>query len=145
MKDSFEAGDFVRFVNAERVKPNIFGHIINVFKIKSIDGSTITLYDVDTPVDLVDIMPILIDGVEDRWIYYRPIIAASIVLPGQPIPTHTTDYSYYLDALKRCTYKDTTFYEMIMEQQLKYVHEVQHFLRNIAHSDDLKINDTKNQ
>lgn len=89
-------------------------------------------------------MPVAIDSIEDRWVYYDPIIAASIVFPGDEVPSHSTDYSYYMNAFEHCfDERKKTFKDLIIKEHLMYVHEVQHFLQKRFYKDYLKINDSK--
>ena len=124
MNTSFEIGDIVKLVNPQKIdKSFIFNE--NVFKIAAVNPDRFNL-----------------SGLKDRIIYYRPIIAGSTVLPGQPVPVHTTDYTYYLDAFAKVKLEnsDKTLQDLVREQDFEYVHEIQHFLRRRYHNDELKIN-----
>lgn len=139
MTIKLEPGDLVILQNTDnyKVNPAFDG---NLFKIKTINNDIVELHYVDGDVLMSDISPIPINGVDDVNIYYNPIVAASIVMPGDPIPVRRTNYSYYMEAFKNSTFQNKTFYDMIQEQNLSYVHEIQQFLRKRFRTDDLKIN-----
>ena len=86
-----------------------------------------------------DILPVKIDGKEDRDIYYDPIIAASIVTEGEEIPVIQRDSSeYYMVSLKK-SYDENheSYYDRIHNKEMKYVHEIQHEIPSLQY--DLKI------
>ena len=83
------------------------------------------------------------NGIDDRWIYYDPVVAASIVFSGDPIPVHNTDYSYYMDALGRSYDSKKSFKELVEKEHLYCVHEIQHYLRKKYGSDNLRINENR--
>lgn len=141
MNFEFVKGDIVKFVDDTNARPDYLHHRENIFQIVSIDGSSVKLSRSFSPIvetDLSAITAVKMDGQEDRYIYYDPIIAASYVWPGEPVPAHHTDYTYYLDA-KATFYPDKTMRDFIVENGFKYVHELQHYLREKYKSDDLKI------
>ncbi len=143
MNTEFIKGDIVRLKHLEKVQISpIYGSdSLNVFKISKIEDDRVKLEYVDETVPLLEIEAVPINGVDDKSVYYDPIIAASIIAPGQPIPVHKRDYSYFIESFKRITEDGKTFYEIMIEEQgCKFVHEVQHFLRNRYHRDELKIN-----
>lgn len=143
--DAFHIGDFVMLPEVKF--QNMEGSLLysnNVFRITDIDTSGARLkYKLDTIDDWLeqyDILAIPIDGTHDRDIYYDPIIAASVIAPGQPIPVHHTDYSYYMDHFSRFTYKDKSYVELVNEANCQFVHEVQHYMREELGGCELKIN-----
>ena len=143
MKLNVTTGDIVKLVDPWKYIKHSFLYKENLFTIESISSSGIKLsYIQAQPITLQDISPVNIDGIEDRSIYYDPIIAASILLQNQPAPIYKKDYSYYMDSFARCTItnSDKTLKDVIIEQNFRYVHEIQHYLRNEYGSDDLKIN-----
>lgn len=143
--EPFKKGDFVRLdENAFALAVDNTFEETNVFEIDSIDdeSGSVKLKDVKYSINIDDIEPIPIDGVHDKNIYYDPVIAASIVTPGQPVPVHHRDYSYYMDSFKRSTYEDKTFDVLIKDANCQFVHEVQHYLEEEFSSHDLKINHT---
>ena len=86
-----------------------------------------------------DILPVKIDGKEDRDIYYDPIVAASIVTEGEETPAVQRDSSeYYMVSLKK-SYDENleSYYDKIHNKGIKYVHEIQHVIPSLQ--DDLKI------
>ena len=100
------------------------------------------LDSVEGDVPMSELQPVAIDGVEDRWIYYDPQIAASFDF-GDGVPASSRDYSYYMDAFERSRDGKKTFKEMIDKSKLKYVHEVQHWLWKKYQDNGLKINEWK--
>ena len=94
-------------------------------------------------VPISELLPVAVDGVEDRWIYFDPVIAASIVFPGEEVPAHRTDYSHYMEAFERCFEGKKSYKKMVEKIQLMYVHEVQHWLKKHHQADYLKINESR--
>lgn len=148
MKDKmepFEKGDFVKIVDSvyEAYTKDVI-YTDNVFKIvKLLDNGSVKLADIEVPVLRNNIEAIPIDGVHDRNIYYGPIIAASYVATGQPIPVHHSSRGvYYLDGLERTRYNNKTLRQIVAEYNCQFVHEVQHCLREEINSDDLKLDET---
>lgn len=143
--EPFEVGDFVMLVKEKYQK--VVDSLIytnNVFRILEIDESSITpkfkLEGFDNWYEHDEVLAIPIDGVHDKDIYYAPVIMASYVAPGQPVPEHHTDYSYFMDCFKRCTYKSKTYVELVKAANCQFVHEVQHYLKEELGGSDLKIN-----
>lgn len=113
----------------------------NVFAIseKKKDGQVL-LKELDEPVLSNELLPMPINKNHAGNIYYDPIVAASFIGPDDEIPVHSTDYTYFMDAFKKVTEEDgTTLYDLVEKEGFKYVHEVQHLLRNIYGTDDLRI------
>lgn len=126
----YERGDFVMTSDKE------------IYSIAEIyDNGTIQLSFLDHVVSESDIIPVPVDGETDSKIYYDPIVAASFVLPGEPLPIRHTDYSYYVDAFRRHTFEGEkgTLYDKFILAKPVYVHEVQHWLRSLFGADDLKL------
>lgn len=113
----------------------------NAFEItKAEESGMVSLFELDTLISVEELRPMPIGRKYAGNIYYDPIIAASVVGAGDEIPVHRTDYSYFMDAFVRVTEEDeTTLLTLVEEQNFKYVHEVQHWLRERYGSDDLKI------
>ena len=145
--EPFKKGDIVCLKHPEFYKKNddVFRYGINLYEIVSMRENIVRLAGVDKDVPQSELLPVIVDGVEDRWIYYDPIIAASIVFPGEPIPLYHTDYSYYMDAFEKNYEGGKTYKELIMKEHLLYVHEIQHYLRREYGADNLKINDSMNR
>lgn len=143
--EPFMKGDIVRLKHQGQYKSfdDVLGYGINLYKIASLCENTVKLTGVDKEVPKAEILPVAIDGVEDRWIYYDPIIAASIVFPGDEVPAHSRDYSYYMEAFEHSFDGEKSFKELVTKAHCIYVHEIQHFLRKRYHDDYLKINVSK--
>ena len=114
----------------------------NAFHILSFNNESVTLSDIKEEISLSAIEPIPIDGIADACIYYDPIIAADIIPHGMPIPTHNKDLSYYIDGFNRMHIEDTTLKTLFLEKGFRFVHQVQHWLREEFGSDDLRIKQT---
>ena len=95
--DPLEAGDFVMLtkVKYQKVVDSLI-YTNNVFRILEIDDTGIILKfkleGIDNWFEHDEVLAIPIEGVHDKDIYYAPVIMASYVAPGQPIPEHHTDY-----------------------------------------------------
>ena len=113
----------------------------NAFVILEVgDNAMISLKELDEPVSVSDLRPMPIGKKYAGNIYYDPVIAASIVRPGDEIPVYSRDYTYFLEAFERVIEPDgTTLRQNVGKTPFKYVHEVQHWLRERYGSDDLKI------
>lgn len=113
----------------------------NAFVIAEVGkGGTVSLNELDETVSASEILPMPVSKKHAGNIYYDPIIAASIIGPNDEIPVHSTDYSYFMDHLGRVTEEDgTTLRALVEGQKFKYVHEVQHWLRERYGTDDLKV------
>ena len=113
----------------------------NAFEIIAIKGDgMVSLMELDEPISESDLLPMPINKKRAGNVYYDPIIAASVVGPDDKIPVYNTDYTYFMEAFKKVTEEDgKPLYELVEKQGFKYVHEVQHWLRERYGSDDLKI------
>ncbi len=141
MTINYQVNDIVRLVNPEK-QPYSLGQSMNLFRILALNDNIVTLRShsyTEFEVEFNEILPVPINGEDDKGIYYDPILMATFVLnPWDEVLQHRTDYSYYMDHFKRCTYNSQTFFDMINERKLKYVHEVQRFLIEEFHRDELK-------
>lgn len=143
VKLQYETGDFVRMKAPHRneyTQQSVFSD--SVFEIEKInEDGTLKLRYIETAVPFLHIEPVPIDGNADSQVYYDPIVAGSIIRPGEPVPVHHTDYSYYMDAFKRNTFQNDgeTLYKKVVDAKLQYVHEVQHWLRTFFGSSSLRI------
>ncbi len=141
MKKNYRIGDFVKLQQPENyTNSRIFKKDLNVFKILKLEDECVQLKHIAEVLPISAIAPIPVNGIDDKEIYYDPIIAGSIILPGDPIPVHYTNYTYYLDQLKKCIWGEKTFQEITSNEKFEYVHEIQHFLQDNFQHDDLKIN-----
>ena len=143
--EEFRVGDIVKVKHPAEYKrsSDFHGYGTNLYKIVSISENTVSLVGVSQDVPVSELLPVAVDGVEDRWIYFDPVIAASIVFPGEEVPAHRTDYSYYMDAFERCFEGKKSYKEMVEKNHLMYVHEVQHWLKKHHQADYLKINESR--
>lgn len=143
--EEFRVGDIVKLKHPAEYKrsSDFHGYGTNLYKIVSISENTVTLAGVSQNVPVSELLPVAVDGVEDRWIYFDPVIAASIVFPGEEVPAHRTDYSYYMEAFERCFEGKKSYMEMVEKNHLMYVHEVQHWLKKHHQADYLKINESR--
>lgn len=113
----------------------------NAFEIIAIkDDGMVSLMELDELVSENDLLPMPINKKHAGSVYYDPIIAASFVGPDDDVPVRSTDYSYFMEAFKKVSEEEgTTLYNRVEKQKYKYVHEVQHWLRESYGTDDLKI------
>ena len=140
--EGFIESDFIRIKNYSPSLSSRVNKKINIFEIEEIEGDECTLKLYKSKVNLSDLEPIEINGVDDKDIYYDPIIAGSFIRPGDEPPTHHLDKSYYLDHFERCFYKENSFKKLVAEKNLKYVHELQHFFSEMFNKPlELKIKD----
>ena len=88
-KYCYRKGDIVKLSN-ECLKSigrkRIFSQ--NLFYIKDMDGlfANVSSDDVDVKIPIRDILPVKINSIEDRDIYYDPVVAASVIGAGQETP-----------------------------------------------------------
>lgn len=143
--EDFKVGDIVKLKHPSEYKrgSDSHGYGTNLYKIREINGDVARLASVSKAVPMSELLPVAVDGVEDRWIYFDPVIAASIVFPGDEVPSHHTDYSYYLEAFEHCNDGKKSYKEIVEKEHLLYVHEIQHYLRKHHQADDLKINESR--
>lgn len=145
--EEFKVGDIIGLQHPEKYRKvsGFHGYGINLYKIVRIGESGVKLADVEQEVPKSELKPVAVDGMEDRWIYYDPVIVASIFFSGDEIPAHRTDYSYYMDAFEHCfDEKKNSFKDLVTKAHCVYVHEIQHYLCKRFNHDYLKINDSKN-
>jgi len=142
--EPLQNGDFVKLEHPEKYpKDNdIFGRKVNVYKIKSMGKDSVNLENVGIKVPMGEIKPIGIDGIEDRWIYFDPYIAASISFDGS-VKTCNVNYTYYIERFDNCFIKDKSYRQIVEKKKLRYVHEVQHWLKDATGQDGLKVNEWK--
>ena len=127
----FKKNDIVRLRNEyfEKIKSKIF-FPQNIFIIDKFldDGEFVLLRNVDITVPTSEICPVKIDGEEDRFIYYDPVIVADVVRPDEDVKCHHVDKDeYYLQKMKTCfDSKGRSYYDILNEEHFIYVHELQH-------------------
>lgn len=142
MANKFVKGDIVKFIDEANVRPDYLHNVENIFQIVSTNDSNVELSRQFCEIFETDqslITGVKINSTEDKSIYYDPVIMASIVLPGDPVPVHRKDYTYYLDA--KVTFpQNKTMKDFVRENGFTFVHELQHYLRENFQSDNLKIN-----
>lgn len=141
-KIPFQPNDIVKLskIKFERLSKELF-FPQNLFIIKEVNKNEvgIALKNVNHFFSFEDILPVKIDGKEDRDIYYDPIVAANIVTEGEETPAVQRDSSeYYMVSLKK-SYDENleSYYDKIHNKGIKYVHEIQHVIPSLQ--DDLKI------
>lgn len=127
----FKKNDIVRLRNEyfDKIKSKIF-FPQNLFFIDKLldDGMSVLLRNVDIKIPSSEICPVKIDGEEDRFIYYDPVIAADVVRPDEAIKCRHVDRDeYYLQKMKNCfDSKGRSYYDILNEEHFVYVHELQH-------------------
>lgn len=139
----FKVGDIVRLKHPEmyRRMDDIYGYQLNLYKIVSLGRNDVKLDNVSETVPTSDLLPVAIDGKEDRWIYYEPTVAANFLFDDEKDYGSSTNYTYYMDVFENTTEGDKTYKELVTKKHLMYVHEVQHWLRKKENGmDGLKVN-----
>ncbi len=124
----YQEGDFVIYMNKVQ-------EILGISK----DGE-IKLSGAEEMVNINEITPVRINGVQDANIYYDPIIAAFTVAPNEAIPIVTVNEQYYLESFKNDIFEDgVNLYDKVSERHFAYVHELQHWLLETQGQSGLKI------
>lgn len=140
---NFKKNDIVRLRNEyfDKIKSKLF-FPQNIFFIDKFldDGKSVLLRNVDITVPSSEIRPVKIDGEEDRFIYYDPVIAADVVRSDEAIKCRHVDRDeYYLQKMKTCfDSKGRSYYDILNEEHFVYVHELHHSKPFISR--DLRIN-----
>ena len=138
----YQRNDIVRLKESkfDVLKPQLWFKD-NAFVISEVvNDNHVLIKELDEPVSVSDLRPMPIGKKYAGNIYYDPVIAASIVGPGDEIPVYSRDYTYFLEAFERVMEADgTTLRQYVEKTPFKYVHEVQHWLREGYGSDDLKV------
>lgn len=142
---NFKQGDFVSLEN--RAKYNVTrldDGECRLFQIAYVQPNSVRLNGIDQLIPMQELRPVPIDSKEAHLIYYDPIIAASMIPEGADIPIRTVDYSYFIDAFKHILLENhISYYDMVVEKQFKYVHEIQRWLEPYSTGfQELKINNT---
>lgn len=138
--ENFRIGDFIRLRNIAAYQiDRVYGSRTNIFEIINIVPGYVEVKNCKEKIPISEIESIPINGIDDFRIYYDPIIAASIIEYGEPIPIKRVDRSYYLEAFKKHVYKGKKFNDLVKEQNLEYVHDVQNFLRREFNKSELRI------
>ena len=123
--EKFRLGDFIRLKNVAAYQINrVSGGEINIFEINNIEPEYVEVNGCNEKIPISEIKSIPINGVDDNKIYCHFVMASY----DDPVPVFKTDYSYYFDSLKNFKFEDKYFQIHVQEQDLKFVHEVQHFL-----------------
>lgn len=139
----FEKNDIVRLREEyfDGVKSELF-FSQNIFFLDnySEDKNMAFLRNVSIPIPSDEICPVRIDGIEDRDVYYDPVIAADVVRHGESLPNHHVNKDeYYLQGMRKCFGSDgRSYYDVIKDAGYVYVHELQHQRPDISR--DLRIN-----
>ena len=139
----FKKNDIVRLRNEyfDKIKSKLL-FPQNIFFIEEFmdDGLSVLLRNVNITVPSSELCPVKIDGIEDKFIYYDPMIAADVVQFGKKKRCHHVDKNeYYLQKMKNCfDLKGKSYYDTLSEEHFAYVHELQHSKPFISR--DLKIN-----
>jgi len=144
--EEYRRGDIVKLKHPEKYRKSddVHSYRINLYKITSIKGDEARMEGVSDVIPICELLPVAVDGVEDRWIYYDPQVAASFMFDEDDYIGESRDYTYYMDALGKMTEGGKSYMEMIEKKKLMYVHEVQHWLRKKDNGEDgLKVNEWK--
>lgn len=145
--EKFRRGDIVKLKHPEKYRKSddVYCYRINLYKIVSIKGDEVRMEGVSDVIPVSELFPVTVNGVEDRWIYYDPQVAALFLFDEDNYKGGYRDYSYYMDALRDMKEGGKSYRDMIEKKKLMYVHEVQHWLRKKDNGvDGLKVNELKN-
>lgn len=128
-KINFTAGDLVKLIREDANKYNPFNQSkISLYKISELVGDRIKLYWFNTKVNLAEISPIPINGKDDKNIHlYCP--KYSCIVDGQEELYTFEEELYYLDYFTQNKETWGELLELIDRGVIKYVHQVQHYLR----------------
>ena len=128
---SFQKGDIVKLTEErfDIISKNLL-FPQNLFYVDNVgdENNRIALRNEEGVFAFEDILPVAVNGVDDRDIYYDPIVAASVVGIDGKIPAYHRDSNkYYMESLKTSyNTKGDSYYSLIQALHLNYVHEIQH-------------------
>jgi len=140
--EPFKVGDIIRLKDVNKfTNSRLLNKDVNAFEILVIEDDYIKLTFHEDLIPSNEILPIPINGVDDIRIYFDPIIAAGTYFHNQNAKPHITDYSYYMEHFKRffIQNKNNYLYDIIIKKGFKFVHEIQHYMREEQHGKALKI------
>lgn len=140
MEHSFKENDIVRIKSDEYAKDIVWEE--NAFAIAKITGNDVILSEYVRIVPMDAIEPVPIDGIADTCIYYDPDIAADIIAPGTTCTDRSRDYTYYMKSFSKTNVDGISLRESYDRYGFKYVHEVQHWLKEEYCDNGLKIRHT---
>lgn len=137
----YQRNDIVKLTDTkfDELKENLW-FSDNTFVIKEVNDNMVLLKELDRPVSLSDVLPMSISRKHAEHIYYDPVIAASLTRPDDEIPAYISDLSYFMDHFERVLTADgSTLRTQVEKHKYKYVHELQHWLREQFGTDDLMV------
>lgn len=131
----FASGDFVRRKNQKGLPEG------SALQISKIEAHTVYVYHSKEEYPLSQILPVPIYDEIARDIYYHPTSMGSVLAPRQSKSIHTCNYNYFMDRFKEILELEDskTLYDAVLEEDFRFVHEAQHWLRERFQSDDLKL------
>lgn len=106
-----------------------------VWKVITVTGDIYHLESLSEPIYRDSLLPIPIDGICDRNIYYDSVPAGSVIGENDSKPVHHIEYRYYMDQFKN----DEIISALISNNNCQFVHEVQHVLRTNGFDGQLKV------
>lgn len=128
-KEEYQVGDIIKLTDEGLSKIGA-RHIFkqNLFVISQINEESVCLRCYDGEFKITDVKPVAVNGIEDRNVYYDPIVIAQVVRSGEVLKASYTDVDqYYLDALKNSyMLEGISYHDVICEKKYAYVHEIQH-------------------
>lgn len=106
----------------------------NLFYMKEIrDNKEVVLYGLRDVVDTKDILPVKIDGKQDRNIYYDFNLANDVNKGHKIDDIKVLPDSYYMDSLKNVGTSDgISWYDHIKQANISYVHQIQNDFQELA-------------
>ena len=123
--ETFRVGDFIRLKNLSKYYLDItILSFVNVFEIEDIiKGVEYIIKDCNTKIPDLDIEPIPINGMDDKYISLKLSPMAKYVGYNDLAPNMRCNDSYFFDDFKNLLVGNQ---EAI--RNFKFVHEVQHYL-----------------
>lgn len=135
ISEDYKTGNIVRLRDDKFVEiKEKFLFPQNLFYMKEIrDNKEVVLYGLRDVVDTKDILPVKIDGKQDRNIYYDFNLANDVNKGYKIDDIKVLPDSYYMDSLKNVGTSDgISWYDHIKQANISYVHQIQNDFQELA-------------
>ena len=145
LPEPFEVGDIVQLRNPAKYQKTSDFHNngINLYKVVSFYNGMVKLADVRDNVPRNELLPVAVNGVEDRLVYYEPIVETTLFPLGKEVSANCSNHSYFMDVFEHTYHGKKTLKDLVQNNHLVFVHDIQHYLRKKFDGDHLQINDYK--
>lgn len=128
--EKYEIGDFIKLKDRRKFIIDRYDPLeVNIYEITFLSEDFIKIKDCIEVIPFNEIEPIPINGQDDYFIYYDPIVMASVLRPGEIPPIHRTNYDYFMNRFQNCKFENTQYLDVFKGDEFKYVHQIQHYLR----------------